>query len=409
MRGIAKIMQENGHSVYGFDNSPEKIKGINYSCNLPNDTDLIVYSSAIKENHPLRKEASLRDIPTMQRTDFFIQHMPLNEIKILIAGAHGKTTTSAMIAYMLGSKSYYIGGIIINENTSSKFVKNSLYTVIETDESDGSFTKWNYKNSYKILLNFDYEHMLFYKTNENIKKHYYEFVMNQINSSKVIILKEAKNELSIPDHPNIITYGEKNSDFVCTNIKPTNSEMSCEINGKKIIIPLIGNHNAYNFTAAYALFTILGEPTCKINTFPGVKKRMQKIKYKNHSLDFYLDYGHHPTEIKSVLKSLNEHYPTKKFDIVFEPHKPSRILDTLHLWPETFKNYKVFLYRLYIADEYELNQEKLKFSTEKLLDFFLSHNIDTVLLKNDLSNLILNQNNLICFSAGKLSEILSKY
>lgn len=407
MRSIAYIMQEQGHIVFGFDDNSEKLPSLKYSRIIPCNTSIIVYSSAIKENHPLRIQAQQKNIPTLNRTQFFIKHMPLNEKKILVAGAHGKTTTSAMIAWLLGNKSYYIGGILIGEKKPTKYKLNSKYIVIETDESDQSFLEWN--GQYKILLNFDYEHMITYKTKENIQNAYYKFVINDIENTKIIISEETKNFLQIPDHKNITTYGDQNAHYVISEIQLSENNTTFKINNESCRIPLLGAHNAYNFTAIFALFKIIGLSTEKINTFPGIQKRMQFIKYPKHNLPFILDYGHHPKEIQSVLSSLKRHFPNKEFDVVFEPHKPSRILDTLNLWPQIFKDYTVWLYPLFIADEQQLNNEKLHFSTQKFFEFLLKNKIKTHLLDEKLHNLPLNLKPLICFSAGKLSSILSKY
>ncbi|WP_342262112.1 Mur ligase family protein [Alphaproteobacteria bacterium endosymbiont of Tiliacea citrago] len=423
MRSIEKTMKEQGHNVLGYDDSPIELKNINYSKTIyekkhikqANEKvtaakmDLIVYSSAIKKNHPLMIEAKKLKIPTIGRTDFFVKYMPLNNTKILIAGAHGKTTTSSLLAYILNS-SYYLGGIINGEESPSKF-KESQYTVIETDESDGSFLKW--QGEYKLLLNFDYEHMIFYKTKENIIKYHREFVMNNIETTKVIINEEAKNKLEIKDHPNIITFGNKNANYNLSNIKANETGITFEINNKQFSLPILGKHNASNFIAIYALLNSmnlnLNGSIKKTQSFPGVKKRMQKIKYRNHNLKFFLDYGHHPNEIKSVLESLKEHYPNEKFEIIFEAHKPSRIIENKEKWPEIFKGFKIWLYPIYIADEKEINEQKYKMTTEIFAKNLKENEINLEVLKEDLSNLELNKNNLICFSAGKLSEKLSKY
>lgn len=414
MQGIAKIMQEQGHKIYGYDDDLKRLAKFQYQNTIPEHTDLVIYSSAIKESHKLIKEAKIKQIEIIQRTDFFVKYMPFNKNTILIAGAHGKTTTSSIIAHMLGRKSYYLGGVINGETAPSKFSKEAKYTVVETDESDGSFIKW--KGNYKILLNFDYEHMIFYKTKEEIIKYHYDFVMNNIENTKVIIYKEAKELLKIPNHPNIITYGKENTDYNCQNIEATKKGIKFDINNQKFEIPLLGLHNAYNFTSIFVLFELIKEPIEQIYTFKGVKKRMQEINYpdQNNSIEkksekkFYLDYGHHPTEIKSVINSLKAHFPQKKFDILFEPHKPSRILDTLNLWPEVFKEINIYLYPLFIADEKEINDKIWQFSTKKFYEFLKKHQINVILVKKDLSNLPKNRD-LICFSAGKLSEILSKY
>lgn len=432
MRSIAYILK-NKYTIYGYDDSAERLEGVRYTNQIPEKTDLIVYSSSIKETHPIRKAAEKMNIKCLNRTDFFIKHMPLNEKIILIAGAHGKTTTASLIAYLLENSSYYIGGIIQGEETSAHFNEREKYTIIETDESDASFIKW--KGHYKILLNFDYEHMIFYKTKEKIEEAHRQFVLQDINETKVIIDKKAKEYLKIPNHPNIITFSHEKASYQYSNIECTKHGIKFKLNEKTYKIPVFGEHNAHNFTSIIALFDQIQESTHKIQTFPGVKKRMQKIFFPNHqnislfshknekktqtkklipkcssfqNNKFFLDYGHHPEEIDSTLKSLTKHFPNEKFQVLFEPHKPSRILENLNRWPEIFKNYTLYLYELFIADEKEINDEKLHFSTEIFFNYLKEHNINVKLANDDLSNIPTNTS-MICFSAGKLSDMLQKF
>jgi len=395
MQGLAVILKKQGHDVYGYDDfnhlkSLENI-GITYSKTIPKNTDYIIYSSAIKEDHKLIQEAQNLNIQCLNRTDFWLKHMQLNDV-IAVAGAHGKTTTCAMLAHIFEYKSYAIGGII-NGQTFPANHEESDFTIIETDESDGSFIKW--KAKYKILLNFDFEHMDFFKTKENAIEYYRKFAMD--TNSIIIIEQKAKKFLEIPDAPNIITFGSRDTDFVFHNIKHKPNGLKFKINNEKIVIPMQGQHNAANFTAIYALLQQINKYHFNIKTFPGVKKRMQIIKQQDDKT-FWLDYGHFPTEVQCTLSGLLLHKKIKPI-VVLEPHKASRLLDTWNDWPAAFKGYKVFVVKIHSANE------EITTSSQKFVEYLQTQEIDASFLSN-IDDLKFDDN-IICFSAGTLSEKLS--
>lgn len=414
MQALAKIAQQSGYEVSGNDDSlPIQAlieSGITYQNTIPEDTDYIVYSSAIKESHPLMITARERNIPCINRTDFLTDYIQFNPQKILIAGAHGKTTTTCMLAYILGMKSYAIGGMVNGYKFSGN---NELdeFTAIETDESDGSFIKW--KGSYKILLNADYEHMDFFETEVNALKYYRNFAIRDIETTKLIIEAECKKFLALENHPNMIIYaenGKHDCHFSYSNItcKPDGLYFDIINHIAKltlpIFLPLFGKHNASNFTALYALHANLGmtheEIATKIAKFPGAKKRMYKIKTEN-GFNLYLDYGHHPKEVAAVLNAVWEHKKTRP-NVVLEPHRYSRLQYTWQQWPEALKGNKVFVVPIHTASEIPIEG----ITRENFVKFLRENNVDAHLLED--FNQYKMDNETICFSAGKLSAMLEK-
>lgn len=433
MQGLAILAKKQNYEVSGFDDN-QKIEylekaGINYSNTIPDNTDFVVFSSAIQPNHPLIQFATEHEIPCINRTDFLLNHLQFNPNKILVAGAHGKTTTSSFIAYILNMESYLVGGIINGEKAPADH-KCGVYSVIETDESDGSFTKWSQKKPttnakiYKILTTFDFEHMDYFKTEENCTKAFQKYILDNFHESFVIIEKDAFEKLDIANklleigiYPTSATnlktfasqkYCQENdttADYVFNHLEFKENGLQFQINGNAVEIPLLGEHNASNFTAIYALQEALEIPyenvREKIAQFPGIKKRMQKITQKN-DFTIYSDYGHHPKEVSAVINAFTLHKKHKP-DVVIEMHRYTRLKYTWDQWPQALSGCKVFLTALHTASEMPIPG----ISIEELIKYLKQNNIDVEFLSN--INEFVPTNDTICFSAGNLSSTLDKW
>lgn len=421
MQGLAYLLKKEGNEVSGYDDGKhlstlEKF-GIPYKEEFDLDTDLIIYSSAIKPDHKLIQKAKDEKKRTLNRIDG-VELLKLNE-RILVSGAHGKTTTSAMLAYLFKKKFYMIGGIINGESFPANNEK-SEYTILETDESDGSFVKW--KAKYKILLNFDFEHMDFYQTEENIKKYYQQYIKETPEDGICVInadsdiLNEFVKELAkdskdfstslVNNKKNVVTYGKKDADYIYHDIEFNENGTRFKINETEIELPLFGEHNVSNFTAIFALLDKLkisqkSEVDYKsIRNFPGVKKRMQEIRNENGN-KMYLDYGHHPVEVENTLAAFFTH-KNKRAQVVLEPHKYTRLAYTWDQWPKALKGHRVFIYTIYGATEAQIpgisEEDFVKYLRKNGIDASVINQIEEVPLEADT----------ICFSAGKLGDILSK-
>jgi len=429
MQGLAILAKKQGYEVSGFDDN-EKSKylqnfEIKYDENFSEKTDFVIFSSAIKPDHILIKAAKIAGIPCLNRTDFLLNHIKFNSNLILVAGAHGKTTTSSFIAYIFGLKSYLIGGII-NGETGPANCSEDKFSIIETDESDGSFLKWSAKipasgaKNYKILTTFDFEHMDHFKTEENITAAFQKYIFDNLENSVVIIEKAAYDSLEVAkmaekmnlSTKNIITFSNQKycletkttADFVFHDLEFESTGLKFKINEKLIQIPLFGEHNASNFTAIYALLNHLGTPyetvQNRIENFPGIKKRLQKITQKNE-FTIFSDYGHHPKEISAVLAAFTLHKKHKP-DVIIEMHRYTRLQYTWLEWPKILKGYKVFLLPIHSANEAPIEG----ISIENLIVFLQKNGIEAEFLPD--FNQFSPQNDTICFSAGKLSSLLDK-
>ncbi len=379
MSGLAQIMKTMGFSIQGSDLNKNKntdnckkngIKifiGHNIK-NISNAT-ILVKSTAIKKNNVEILRAKNKKLPIYERAEMMANIVSLKK-NIIITGSHGKTTTTSLVAKILSDAkldpTIINGGVINSIKSNAKFGRGD-WTVLEADESDGSFLKLPI--NYSIITNLDKEHLDFYKTFENLKKSFIKFINKTPPIGKAIICLDDQNLRSILPSvkiKNIITYGfNKNSNYKIFNTKYREQETLFDIKIsnyrsknkiiKNITLNLIGQHNVLNATSAIAICLNLG---VKINdikkslkNFSGVQRRLTKI-FTKQKIDFYDDYAHHPTEITSVLNGLRKVYSKRKIITVFQPHRYSRIKSLKKEFASSFsKSDLVILCPIYSAGE----------------------------------------------------------
>ena len=256
---------------------------------------------------------------------------------------------------------------MLNSFNNSARLGKSDWSILESDESDGSFI--NIHPTYLIITNIDREHMDYYKSMENLKRLFSNFIEKVPSFGKSFICIDNKNNNEIIKKikiKNYYTYGTSiNSQFRIRNIEQSKefSKFSVDIKlpGKKdltiknIIIPLLGLHNIRNATAAIAVATTLGISKEIIKNglkgFEGVQRRFNKIFTYRETI-FFDDYAHHPTEIKEVLNGVRHVYKKEEIICVFQPHRISRLKDLRKQFSESFKKANsVILCPIYSAGE----------------------------------------------------------
>ena len=379
MSGLSLIMKGKGFKVQGSDISnnknidrikKEKIKiYLGHSKKNLKDATIVVISSAIKNNNPELIEAKRKKIPIINRGKMLANIVSLMK-NIVVVGSHGKTTTTSLIASIFQKTKMdptIINGGVINSIKSTAKLGKSDWSILEADESDGSFV--HIAPTYSIITNIDREHMDFYKSMDDLKKYFIEFV-NKVPSfgkSFICIDDKINNELIKEiKNKNFYTYGEKrNSNFRIKNIKQYEnfSEFDVDVrlpnkktlNFKKLRIPLIGVHNIRNSVGALGVALSVGIPVQKIKkglvNFKGVQRRFNKIFTYNNT-DFYDDYAHHPTEIKVVLEGVKKVFNSHDKVCIFQPHRISRLKDLKKEFTYAFKDADtVILCPIYSAGE----------------------------------------------------------
>ena len=408
MSGLALIMKGLGFKVQGSDISSnkniERLKKnkikvyIGHNRKNIQKSTILVISSAVKQSNSEIIMAKEKQLPIYKRGDMLAHVVSLLKKNVVVAGSHGKTTTTSLISGIFSKAkldpTIINGGVLNSFNNSAKLGK-SDWCILESDESDGSFI--NVSPTYSIITNIDQEHMDHYKSVNNLKKLFIKFIEKTPSFGKSFICLDDKNNKEVIKalkNKNFHTYGTNgNSQFCIKNILQSKEFSKFNINvklpGKKnyiinnIKIPLLGRHNIRNATAAVAVATNIGisKKIIKesLKEFKGVQRRFNKI-FVFREVTFFDDYAHHPTEIKEVLKGVRQVYKNEEIICVFQPHRISRLKDLKTEFSLSFKNANsVILCPIYTAGE------KLKLGFNYL-------NFAKTIIKNSKVNVFLINN-----------------
>ena len=365
MSGLSLIMKGKGFKVQGSDLflnknierlKKEKIKiFIGQKKQNLKDATIVVISSAIKKNNPEVIEAKRKNLIIISRGKMLAHIVSLMK-NIVVVGSHGKTTTTSLVTSIFQNTKLdptIINGGVINSIKNTAKLGKSDWSILEADESDGSFI--HIPPTYSIITNIDREHMDFYKGMNELKKYFIQFIekVPSFGKSFICIDDKINNDLiKNLKSKNFYTYGTNlKSNFLIKNIKQkmTFSEFDLHVNlpnKKKIIIqkikvPLLGIHNVKNSVGAAAVALTVGIPVSNIKkgllNFKGVQRRFNKI-FTYNDIDFYDDYAHHPTEIKVVLEGVNKVYNGFEKVCIFQPHRISRLKDLKKEFSFAFKS-----------------------------------------------------------------------
>ena len=408
MSGLALIMKGLGFKVQGSDISSnkniERLKKnkikiyIGHNRKNIQKSTILVISSAVKQSNSEIIMAKEKQLPIYKRGDMLAHIVSLLKRNVVVAGSHGKTTTTSLVSGIFSKAkldpTIINGGVLNSFNNSSKLGK-SDWCILESDESDGSFI--NVSPTYSIITNIDQEHMDHYKSVNNLKKLFIKFIEKTPSFGKSFICLDDKNNKEVIKtlrNKNFHTYGtNSNAQFCIKNILQSKEFSKFNINvklpGKKnyiinnIKIPLLGRHNIRNATAAAAVATNIGisKKIIKesLKEFKGVQRRFNKI-FVFRGVTFFDDYAHHPTEIKEVLKGVRKVYKNEEIICVFQPHRISRLKDLKTEFSLSFKNANsVILCPIYTAGE------KLKLGFNYL-------NFAKTIIKNSKVNVFLINN-----------------
>ena len=397
MSGLALVMKRMGFKVQGSDinlnKNIERLKHnkvkvfIGHEKKNISQATIIVISSAVKKNNIEIISAKEKNLPIYKRGDM-LGHITSLTKNIVVVGSHGKTTTTSLVSSILSSSNLdptiINGGVLKSSNNSARLGK-SNWTIVELDESDGSFLK--VQPTYSIITNIDREHMDYYKSMDKLLNLFIDYTNRVPSFGKSFICSDDKNNLKLIKSlkiKNYHTYGiDKRSNFHISNVVQSKNyslfDLEIKLPGKKIFfinkikIPIIGLHNIRNATASIAVSVSLGIPIHKIKTglkkFKGVQRRFNKI-FDYRGTSFFDDYAHHPTEIREVLNGVKRAYTSEKIICIFQPHRISRLNDLKSEFTKCFiKADEVILCPVYTAGE----NIKLKFDYEIFAKQIVNH------------------------------------
>ncbi|MBE5937338.1 MAG: UDP-N-acetylmuramate--L-alanine ligase [Lachnospiraceae bacterium] len=376
MSGFAELLLSKGFHITGSDSHDSDITehleklGIQIlygqkASNIPDNTDLVVYTAAIADDNPELVEAKRRGIPTMVRADMIGQIMKNYSNAIAVSGTHGKTTVTSMLShiYISADTDPTISvGAILDVLDGNIRVGNSPNWIMEACEYTNSFL--SFSPTTEIILNIEEDHLDFFKDINDIRNSFKEFANLLPNDGLLVINGDIDNYAEIcPTHGcNIVTYSISNPEcnYYADNISYNNygcGSFDLYVNGKKaerVNLNVTGIHNIGNSLAAIAVAYTQGldhEKVLKgLEQFRGADRRFQK-KGEVAGITIIDDYAHHPSEIKATLAAA-KNYPHKNIWCVFQPHTYTRTRAFLTEFAEALALAdKVILTDIYAARE----------------------------------------------------------
>lgn len=407
MSSLAHILIDKGERVSGYDKADsdvvQKLRHRNVSIAKDptymdlRDVDFAVYSSAVKPDHPVFQKCQKENIPLIHRSEL-LHELFKEKNSISVAGSHGKTSTTAMIgqilleaakepAIMLGGEVGYLDG------KGGRWGKGK-WGVYESDESDGTFL--NHRANIKIVTNIDNDHLDYYKEEKNLLTAFAEYTINPEKSASIICLDDpgVRESLKLIQNKQGITgyierkkllelmqeEGGSNSDslipeslkdiFIESYILLENElQFERENEIKRLKLPFPGEHYLRNGFAALLAAEKCGvDINAAIHTlkdYTGVKRRLEFLGRTNE-ISVYDDYGHHPTEISSVVNSLNKMKShSSRSCILFQPHRYTRTRDHYRDFASALAKADL----LYLLPIYSAGEEKIEgISTELIYE-----------------------------------------
>ena len=434
MSGIAEVMHHLGYSVQGSDQAEGYVveglrkKGIPVSIghcadNL-GDARVVVCSTAISRGNPEVEAAIERRLPLVRRAEMLAELMRMQST-VAVAGTHGKTTTTSMIAAMLdagGIDPTVINGGVINAYGSNARLGKSDWMVVEADESDGSFLRLD--GTIAVVTNIDPEHLEHYGDFEEVKKAFCEFIENVPFYGLAVMCvdhPEVQGVLSRIRDRRVVTYGTSAlADVRAENIEPVDGGSRFDVSiherdGRRrtiegVFMPMPGRHNVLNALAAIAVglefklddSTIIGG----FKRFDGVKRRFTRVGDVDGAI-IIDDYAHHPVEIRAVLSAARE-AANERVIAVVQPHRFTRLRDLMEDFQNAFNDADV----VYVAPVYAAGEQPIEgVDAATLAEGLRAHGHRMVKTVDSAADLAANLRDLaadgdmiVCMGAGDITK-----
>ena len=376
MSGIAEILLNLGYGVSGSDLAESKMTERLRGCgariaighaaeNIPADCSLLVYSSAVSFTNPEMEEAQRRGLPLVRRAEVLAELMRL-KYGVAVAGSHGKTTTTSMVAAILETggldPTVIIGGKVKSSGTGSRLGKGD-YLVAESDESDRSFLLL--KPTVAIVTNIDAEHMSAYKSLEDLEGAFAQFVSAvPFYGLAILCIDDTKvRSLALQHRGRKISYGfSVDAELRAQGVTHEKGRSFYELylRGEKlgdVELAMPGRHMVLNSLAAIAVGLEFAIPQSQIlsalKSFSGVERRLEIIG-SARGITVMNDYGHHPAEIRATLRAVKDGWgkEIRRLLVVFQPHRYTRTRDCFADFIEAFHDAdSLFMMDIYSAGE----------------------------------------------------------
>lgn len=372
MCGLAELLHNMGVQVKGSDLAENQqtlhlreigIKvQIGHSDKNMDDIDVAVYSAAVKPDNVEFRAAKKRGVPLIPRAEALAEIMRLRR-GVAIAGSHGKTTTTSITATVFLharlDPTIVVGGRLDLIKSTAKLGAGE-WVIAEADESDGSFNRLSPEIA--IITNIDNDHLDYFGTMANLENAFFEFAMRiPFYGVTIVCGDDARINKIFKDFPKrLITYGfDPANDYFLTG-QSSQYTLFKRTDGKpekigEFHLQLPGRHNALNALASILASHVAGVSFERclrgVESYEGVDRRFQK-KASIYGIDYYDDYGHHPTEITAVLSAFKEQFADRRLVVLFQPHRYSRTKSCWHEFLTCFaKADQLFFLDIYAAGE----------------------------------------------------------
>lgn len=437
MSGIAEVLHNLGYKVQGSDIADNanvkrlRDKGIEikigHKAENLGEAGVVVISSAVKKDNPEVVAAREALLPIVRRAEMLGELMRLKR-SVAVGGTHGKTTTTSMVASLFdaaGLDPTVINGGIINAYGTNARLGTGEWMVVESDESDGSFTKL--PATIAIVTNIDPEHMDHYEDFDAVRRAYDTFVTN-IPFYGVAVLcvdhPEVQEMIARVSDRKIVTYGfSPQADIRGVNVEPKSDGMRYDVvvadhktdtsrTIEGFFLPVMGQHNVQNSLAAIAVGVHLGMPDNVLRTafskFEGVKRRFTRTGTAN-GITVVDDYGHHPVEIMATLKAAQQAKGGKgKVIAVMQPHRYSRLSNLFTDFCKSFNDADAVI----VADVYAAGEQPIEgVNKDSLVEGLRAHghrNVQALPDPKQLAQMISESaepgDYVLCLGAGSISQ-----
>ena len=435
MGGIAEVLLNEGYQVAGSDISPNAVvqrlrqQGarvhIGHAAENLQDASVVVVSSAIDETNIEIIEARKQRIPVVRRAEMLAELMRFR-FGIAIAGTHGKTTTTSLIASIFAEAkkdpTFIIGGLLNSAGTNAR-LGSSNYLIAEADESDASFL--HLQPMISVVTNIEADHMETYGGDfEQMKKTYVEFLHNlpfygvATMCGDDPVVQELIPELG----RRVVTYGfDEHNDYVISEFQQTEaiSRFKVSYNGTELYISLNlpGTHNALNAAAALAVAHEEGIEdnfiVSALEKFEGIGRRFQQygdFETGNGVVKLMDDYGHHPTEVAATIKAIRAAWPEKRLVMCYQPHRYTRTRDLYDDFAKVLSEVDSLL----LLDVYAAGEKPIAGADSRSLAQSIRqrNKVDPIFVKEpadlpaELSNILKDGDVVITQGAGNINSVL---
>ncbi|HYN85920.1 MAG TPA: UDP-N-acetylmuramate--L-alanine ligase [Pyrinomonadaceae bacterium] len=386
MSGIAEVLANMGFRVSGSDlrrsHVTDRLDALGvrvfegHGADNIRDAHVVVRSTAVRDDNPEVEEARRRSIPVIARAEMLAELMRLKPHTVAVAGSHGKTTTTSMIASVLGTAemdpTIVVGGIVGSFGSNAR-LGNSDLMVVEADESDRSFLMLT--PTFAVVTNIDREHMDYYRDMSDVRKCFADFV-NKVPfyGAAVLCLDDPHVQAVIPEVTRRrVTYGLSAQADVSAREVRYDTEFGSRFTVRRagesvgqVSMRVPGLHNVYNALAAVAVGFELDVPfetiARALAEFTGVNRRFQ-VKGEAAGVLVVDDYGHHPTEIQATLAAAKVGSSGRRIVVLFQPHRYTRTKDQMDEFARSFNNAEVVM----VTDIYAASEDPIEGVTAEAL------------------------------------------